>query len=141
MSYMAVASSDRVRYDRAINAYHTQRDTGNPILCPAGAQNINYDEFGRGANINTLQVNRDGACGNYTYTASDHIQFENNNRPDVNRFIRLHRQYASDDATGRRMDQIPRNLYDPQNKTYHSQYYRNSEYAPLYKTALQSRIY
>lgn len=59
-----------------------RQNLGEGMMCPAGAQYLAFDIYGRPANRNTLDL-RDSACSNYAITAATYAQYESNNRPMI----------------------------------------------------------
>jgi hypothetical protein len=59
-----------------------RQNLGEGMMCPAGAQYLAFDVYGRPANRNTLNLN-DSACSNYAITSATYMQYESNNRPMI----------------------------------------------------------
>ena len=82
----SLKSANLVRVDtgRANVLYSASRTLGESLLCPAGAQEIQNDVYGRPASQSTLPVNRDASCAMGTmYPAPRMIAVENLARPYV----------------------------------------------------------
>jgi len=86
MATQTLKSANLVRVDpaRSIDLYSAGRQLGEALMCPASAQEIQNDIYGRPASQQTLPINRDAACGQGTrYPAARHIAIENQNRPYI----------------------------------------------------------
>lgn len=103
------AVQTRVRWDRAERLGSQRQNLGEGMMCPAGAQSIAFDIFGRPANQNTLLLN-DSACSNYTiFSAERRIEVENMERPYIPICAAGVRGAA--DFMGKGRDQMPQNVY------------------------------
>jgi hypothetical protein len=72
----------RVNPTRAVSLSSNARNLGEALMCPASAQHINFDIYGRPANQNTLPINHDASCAMQTqYDLARHLQIENQVRP------------------------------------------------------------
>lgn len=83
-TYQSLKSSNIVRIDtgKAFHLYAARNNLGESLMCPASAQKLQNDVYGRPATQNTLTVNLDASCAQGTpYDATRHIQIENMNRP------------------------------------------------------------
>lgn len=104
-------SAQRGRVDTAYSykLYSERQQLGHGQFCPAGAQNIHTDVYGRPVNQQTLDT-RNANCGKYLHwgNVEDHLQRENMERP-----------YLPDVAAGLRggdllsvgRDYMPQNVY------------------------------
>jgi hypothetical protein len=79
-------SSNIVRVDagRSTTLYSASRSLGESLMCPASAQELQNDVYGRPASQQTLPVNLDASCAQGTmYPAYRMIAVENQNRPYI----------------------------------------------------------
>lgn len=112
---LKAADGSRVRTDRAQQLASTRINLqANPaLLCPASAQNINFDIYGRCVNQNTIDT-RDAACSQLGRTNAS--WFMNNTDPQGPQ-NRLQLQICAaglrggGDTLGVGRDQMPTNLY------------------------------
>ena len=77
--YQSLKSANLARVDagKSYNLYASRENLGQTLLCPASAQQLQHDVYGRPANQNTLSVNLDASCGQGTqFNAMRHIQRE-----------------------------------------------------------------
>lgn len=103
------ALQTRVRVDRADRLGSQRQNLGEGMMCPAGAQSIAFDIFGRPVNQNTLLLN-DSACSNYTiFSAERRIEVENMERPYIPICAAGNR--GASDFMGMARDNLPQNLY------------------------------
>lgn len=103
------ALQTRVRDDRASRLGSQRQNLGEGMMCPASAQNIAFDIFGRPANQNTLLLD-DSACSNYTiFPARRRIEVENMERPYIPICAAGNRGAA--DFMGVARDLLPQNIY------------------------------
>jgi len=78
------ASLVRVDTGRSTTLYSSSRSLGESLMCPASAQELQNDVYGRPASQQTLPVNLDASCAQGTmYPAHRMIAIENQNRPYV----------------------------------------------------------
>jgi len=85
MSYIQTFKSAydlRARPDNSFRLASERLNAGHGILCPAGAQNINFDVYGRPVTQNTLDL-RDSSCSNYIFDVRTFMGYESNARPSV----------------------------------------------------------
>lgn len=103
------ALQTRVRSDRSERLGSQRQHLGEGLMCPAGAQNISFDIFGRPVNQNTLPL-LDSACSNYTiFSAERRIEVENQERPYIPICAAGNR--GASDFMGMGRDNLPQNLY------------------------------
>lgn len=79
-------SANLVRVDagRSTTLYSASRSLGESLMCPASAQELQNDVYGRPASQQTLPVNLDASCAQGTmYPANRQIAIENQNRPYI----------------------------------------------------------
>ena len=79
-------SSNLVRVDagRSTTLYSASRTLGESLMCPASAQELQNDVYGRPASQQTLPVNLDASCAMGTmYPSYRQIAIENQNRPYI----------------------------------------------------------
>lgn len=79
---LKAALQTRVETAQAHRLGSQRQNLGEGMMCPAGAQYLSFDIYGRPANRNTLNLN-DSACSNYAITSATYMQFESNNRPMI----------------------------------------------------------
>jgi hypothetical protein len=82
----SLKSSQVARTDvgRSITLYSASRSLGEALMCPASAQELQNDIYGRPASQQTLPVNLDASCAQGTmYPAERQIAVENQNRPYI----------------------------------------------------------
>lgn len=74
----------RVDQGRSTSLYSASRSLGESLMCPANAQNLQNDVYGRPASQQTLPVNLDASCAmGSMYPAPRMIAVENQNRPYI----------------------------------------------------------
>jgi hypothetical protein len=86
MSHSTLKSANLVRVDtgRSTTLYSAARSLGESLMCPASAQELSNDIYGRPATQNTLPVNLDASCAQGTlFPAFRQIAVENQARPYV----------------------------------------------------------
>jgi len=111
-TYQSLKAANLVRVDpgKAADIWGNRQNGGHTMMCPASAQTLQSDVYGRPANQNTLSVNLDAACGQGTqFNAQRHIQIENNNRPYIP--VCSAGLRGGGDAMGVGRDLQPRDLY------------------------------
>jgi len=124
---MKSSQEDRVRIDRAVREYAARYNTGEGIFCPAGSGDINYDIYGRPANMKTINVN-DASCSNYTgIDAVRYMSYENNQRPYTPVSGAGSRGYGDTMRVGRNI--FPQQLYGEENAQFH-QYFPSPNNGP-----------
>jgi hypothetical protein len=111
---------DRVRLDRAIREYGARYNTGEGMFCPAASGDLNYDVYGRPANMKTLNFN-DASCSHYTgISPTRYISYENNQRPYLPISGAGSRGYG--DTMGKGRNIFPQQIYGEENAQFHSYY-------------------
>ena len=108
----SLKSSQAARVDvgRSITLYSAARTLGESLMCPAGAQVLTNDIYGRPAPQSTLPVNLDASCATGSlYPAYRQIAIENQNRPYVP--ICAAGMRGAGDMMGVGRDLIPQDLY------------------------------
>lgn len=108
----SLKSANLVRVDvgRSTTLYSAARSLGESLMCPAAAQDLQNDIYGRPATQNTLPVNLDASCAQGTlYPAYRQIAIENQNRPYVP--ICAAGMRGGGDFQGVGRDLIPQDLY------------------------------
>jgi hypothetical protein len=84
MQTIKSALVSRVDVGRATDLYASARSLGESLMCPASAQELQNDIYGRPASQQTLPVNLDAACAQGTmYPSWRFIAVENQNRPYI----------------------------------------------------------
>lgn len=86
MSQNTLKSANLIRVDpgRSTTLYSASRSLGESLMCPASAQNLQNDVYGRPASQQTLPVNLDASCAQGSlYPAYRQIAIENQNRPYI----------------------------------------------------------
>ncbi len=112
MSTTTLKSANLVRIDagRSKTLYSASRTLGESLMCPASAQELQNDIYGRPASQQTLPVNLDAACAQGTmYPAYRQIAIENQNRPYIPICSSGSRQGGDLLGVGRNL--IPQDLY------------------------------
>lgn len=110
MQTLKAANSQRVDTRRAAEMYSGTRMLGSPDMCPASAQELQHDVFGRPASQQTLRVNLDAACAQGSqFPAERQIAIESYNRPYVP--ICAAGERGAGDFMGVSRDNNPQNLY------------------------------
>ena len=105
-------SSNLVRVDagRATTLYSASRSLGESLMCPASAQELSNDIYGRPASQQTLPVNLDASCAQGTmYPSYRMIAVENQARPYIPIAASGMRGGGDLQGTGRNL--IPQDLY------------------------------
>jgi len=108
----SLKSSNLVRVDagKSYNLFGARQNQGESLMCPAGAQYIQHDIYGRPAGQNTLPVNLDSSCAmGSQYPLGRYLQVENNARPILP--ICTAGLRGAGDLMGVGRDLIPQNLY------------------------------
>jgi len=123
------ANSQRVDVGRAVDLYSAARCLGESLMCPASAQNLQNDIYGRPASQQTLPVNLDASCAQGSqYPAYRQIAIENQNRPYVP--ICAAGMRGGGDFMGVGRDMIPQDLYGTGNSGNFVQVYDTANGAP-----------
>ena len=129
--YQSLKSANLARVDagKSYNLYASRENLGQTLLCPASAQQLQHDVYGRPANQNTLSVNLDASCGQGTqFNAMRHIQRENMERPYLPVCAAGNRGAADFMGVGR--DIIPQNLYGEGQRGNMIRHYNTQNDAP-----------
>lgn len=127
MQNLKSSLDDRVRLDRVQHEYAARYNLGEGIFCPTGGGDLNYDIYGRPANMKTLNLN-DASCSNYTgISATRYISYENNQRPYLPISGAGSRGYGDTMAKGR--DIFPQQMYGEENAQFH-QYFPTPNNGP-----------
>jgi hypothetical protein len=111
-TYQSLKSASLVRVDsgKSYHLYASARNLGESLMCPAGAQYLQNDIYGRPASQNTLPVHLDASCAQGSqYNAERHIQIENMVRPYLP--ICSAGLRGAGDLQGVGRDLVPQNLY------------------------------
>lgn len=128
MQTLKSAISSRVDTGRAKMLHSAARDSGEPLMCPAGAPFIAYDIYGRPATQNTLPINTDPACSSLTqFGVRDHIERESYERPYIP--IAPPGQRGIGDFGDMRRDRIPKSLYENSARGNNVRHYRTANNA------------
>ena len=112
MATQTLKASNLVRVDagRSKVLYSASRTLGESLMCPASAQDLQNDVYGRPASQQTLPVNLDASCAMGTmYPAPRMIAVENQNRPYIPICAAGMRGGGDLQGTGRNL--IPQDLY------------------------------
>ena len=112
MSHSTLKSANLVRVDtgRSTTLYSAARSLGESLMCPASAQDLQNDIYGRPATQNTLPVNLDASCAQGTlFPAYRQIAIENQARPYVP--ICAAGMRGGGDTMGVGRDLVPQDLY------------------------------
>lgn len=112
MSHNTLKSANLVRVDvgRSTTLYSAARSLGESLMCPAAAQDLQNDIYGRPASQNTLPVNLDASCAQGTlFPAYRQIAIENQNRAYVP--ICASGMRGGGDMMGVGRDLVPQDLY------------------------------
>ena len=81
---MKAATTTRVDVGQANKLYSESRNLPQPAMCPAGAQNLNYDIYGRPVGIAHQGVLlNDSSCSDYVYPSYKRILHESAERPYI----------------------------------------------------------
>jgi len=100
----------RVDVGRAYKLGSNRQDLGLSLMCPANAQNLQHDIYGRPSNQNCLTVNLDASCAQGSqYPSYRQIAIENQLRPYVP--LCAPGSCSGGDFLGVGRDILPRNLY------------------------------
>lgn len=84
MQTLKSANLVRVDAGRSTTLYSSSRMLGESLMCPASAQELQNDIYGRPASQQTLPVNLDASCAQGTmYPSYRMIAIENQNRPYI----------------------------------------------------------
>jgi hypothetical protein len=111
MATQTLKSANQTRVDtgRSITLYSASRSLGESLMCPAGAQELQNDVYGRPASQQTLPVNLDASCAQGSmYPSYRQIAVENQNRPYIPICAAGMR---GGDTMGVGRDLIPQDLY------------------------------
>ena len=107
---LKAANSQRVDTRRAAEMYSGSRMLGDPNMCPASAQELQHDVYGRPASQQTLSVNLDASCAaGSQFPAARQIATESYNRPYVP--ICAAGSRGAGDFMGVARDHNPQNMY------------------------------
>ena len=141
-TYQSLKSANLVRVDqgKSIHLYASARNLGESLMCPAAAQYLQNDVYGRPASQNTLTVHLDAACGQGSqYNAGRHIQIENMTRPYLPICSAGLRGAADLQGVGR--DLIPQNLYGEGERGNMVRHYNTKNNAPWeWEAPLQTEL-
>jgi hypothetical protein len=100
----------RVDQGRSTTLYSASRSLGESLMCPASAQELQNDIYGRPASQQTLSVNLDASCAQGTmYPSWRMIAVENQNRPYIP--ICAAGMRGGGDTQGVGRDLVPQDLY------------------------------
>lgn len=104
------ASSTRIDTGLAPELYSASRGLGESLMCPANAQLIQNDIYGRPASQNTLPMKLDASCAQGSFYPADRIMaIENQARPYIP--IAAAGMRGAGDLMGVGRDLNPVNLY------------------------------
>lgn len=127
----SLKSANLVRVDvgKSENLYAASRELGEPMMCPASAQKLQHDIYGRPASQNTLNIMTDASCGSLSsMNAERHIQRENNERPYLP--ICSAGMRGVGDLMGMGRDLTPQNLYGEGHRGDFVRHYNTRNNAP-----------
>lgn len=108
----SLKSANGVRVDtgRSVTLYSAARSLGESLMCPAAAQDLQNDIYGRPASQQTLPVNLDASCGQGSmFPAYRQIAVENQNRPYIP--VCAAGMRGGGDMMGVGRDLVPQDLY------------------------------
>jgi len=112
MSHSTLKSANLVRVDvgRSTTLYSAARSLGESLMCPASAQLLQNDIYGRPATQNTLPLNLDASCAQGSlFPATRQIAIENQVRPYVP--ICAAGMRGGGDTMGVGRDLVPQDIY------------------------------
>lgn len=106
------AITSRVDPVAALRLHDERNQLGHPATCPASAQNLSYDIYGRPVGAIPWQgvLLNDAACSQFVYPASQRINDESAERPYVS-IAPYSLRGAGDFLYGVGRDIMPQNLY------------------------------
>jgi hypothetical protein len=145
MQSLKAALLYRVDVGKSNNLYAARQNLGEGLMCPASAQVIQHDIYGRPASQNTLPVNLDASCATQSqFPAYRQIQRENMERPYLAICTAGLRGAADFMGVGR--DLIPQNLYGEGERGNMAKHYNNANNSPpeweaAYQTELRHPRY
>jgi hypothetical protein len=135
------ASHVKVDQGKAINLYASRQNLGEGLFCPASAHVLRHDIYMRPANQNTLTVNLDASCAQYSeYPAQRQIGIENMTRP----YLSIGSSgLTGSDLMGKGRDMVVSNLYQehPTDRGHFVRHYPNRKNAPFDKPSSCSSQY
>lgn len=110
MQTLKSSNSTRVDTGRSVTLYSAARSLGESLMCPASAQDLQNDIYGRPASQQTLPVNLDASCAQGSmYPAYRQIAVENQNRPYIP--VCAAGMRGGGDMQGVGRDLVPQDLY------------------------------
>ena len=101
-----IAAAERIGQERLLLGDSTGQ--GN-TLCPASAHDLNFDQYFRPANQNTLKMAAPDCNGGGIWTASRRVEVENLERPYIPVCAA---GFRGGDTAGLGRDLLPKGLYD-----------------------------
>lgn len=127
-SSMKSANGVRVDVGRSTTLYSAARCLGESLMCPASAQDLQNDIYGRPAAQSTLALN-DASCAQGTlYPAYRRIAVENQNRPYIP--ICAAGMRGAGDFMGVGRDLVPQDLYGFGDQANFVRHYNTANDAP-----------
>lgn len=120
---MKAAITTRVDPLQAEKLYSESRNLGSTLMCPAGAPNINYDEYYRplgGSAKRTLLLN-DASCSPFIYSVKQKLGHENTERPILGPCNPGDRK-GGDFLYGNSRSTLPNNIYGDKNAHFTNVY-------------------
>ena len=127
---LKAANSVRVNTGLAPELYAASRMLGESLMCPAGAQLLQNDIYGRPASQNTLPMNMDASCAQGSwYPSYRQIAIENQVRPYIP--VAAAGMRGSADFMGVGRDLTPVDLYGDGNSGAFVRQYSTHNNAPF----------
>ena len=135
MQTLKSVQTSRVDSGKSYNSAAHRLNLGEGLFCPAGAQLIQHDIYGRPASQNTIGYSEGGfftqqpSCAQYSqYPTSRYMQIENNQRPYLPIAAAGIRGQADFLNVGR--DLLPQNLYGDGQRGAFVTFYNTTNDAP-----------
>ncbi len=141
-SSISLKATDYRRVDtgRAFKLGSNRQDLGLALMCPANAQNLQHDIYGRPSNQNCLQVNLDAACAQGSqFPSYRQIAIENQLRPYVP--LAAPGSRSPGDFLGVGRDLQPRNLYADGERGNFVRTYPTANDAPWEQSWPEQKVY
>ena len=108
---LKAANLVRVSTGKSQHLYAARQNLGESLMCPAGAQHLQNDIYGRPVTQNTIPLNLDASCAQGSmYDTRRYLEVENMARPTLTTCESGLRGVG--DLMGKGRDLMPRSLYD-----------------------------
>lgn len=130
----------RIDPGKSQNLYAARQNLGEALMCPASAQVLQHDIYGRPSSQNTLSINLDASCAQQSqFPSYRQIQRENLERPYLP--IATAGLRGAGDFMGVGRDLVPQNLYGEGERADMVKHYNTANDSPWeWEAALQTEL-